>query len=58
MIHEEFWSPDWLTDFPSGNLVSLICIISLVFKLLFSSRVGIISYQYHITQYRFDQVWS
>ena len=58
MIHEEFWSPhDWLNGFLRGNLVSF-CIVSLVFKPLFSSRVGIISYRYCITRYSVDQVCS
>ena len=39
----------WLNDFLCDNLIPF-CIVSLVFKLLFSSRLGIIS--------RFVQVWN
>ena len=44
-IHEDFW----LNDFLSGNVVSF-CRVSVVFKLLFPSRLGIII--------RFVQVWN
>ena len=47
MIATRIWS--WSVSF---------CIVSLVFKPLFSSRVGIISHRYCITRYSFDQVCS
>ena len=54
---QEFDLDHLMIGFLRGNLVSF-CIVSLVFKPLFSSRVGIISYRYCITRYSFDQVCS
>ena len=47
MIHEEFWSLDWLNDFLSGNCLDLYSFFGVQTSVFIESRYHFILVSYH-----------